>query len=93
MQFENYMDNITPDEALCLKKQVVRYLHLRSIPTCKKILLQLILKMFSWTLVMTQRGSDLYKDYSESQKYIEKGLITEEENTYLKVGLFNKMEY
>ena len=41
---------------------------------------------FSWTLVMTQRGSDLYRDYSESQRYIEKGLITEEENIYLKVG-------
>ena len=52
------------------------------------MLLQLLL--FSWTLVMTQRGSDLYKDYSESKKYIEKGLITEEENTYLKV---HKMEY
>merc|ERR550539_228155 len=36
---------------------------------------------------MTQRGSDLYKDYSESQKYIEKGLITEEENTYLKMEI------
>ena len=42
---------------------------------------------FSWTLVMTQRGSDLYRDYSESQRYIEKGLITEEEDAYLKVGL------
>ena len=29
MQFENYTDNITPDQALCLKKTVVRYLHLR----------------------------------------------------------------
>ena len=29
MQFENYMDNITPDQALDLKKTVVRYLHLR----------------------------------------------------------------
>ena len=42
---------------------------------------------FSWTLVMTQRGSDLYRDYSESQRYIEKGLITEEEDAYLKVDL------
>ena len=29
MQFENYTENITPDQALCLKKKVVRYLHLR----------------------------------------------------------------
>ena len=42
---------------------------------------------------MTQRGSDLYENYSDSQKYIEKGLITEEENTYLKVALFYKMKY
>ena len=42
---------------------------------------------------MTQRGSELYRNYSKSQNYIDKGLITEEENTYLKVGLFCKMEY
>ena len=42
---------------------------------------------------MTQRGSDLFRDYSESQKYIDKGLITEEEDKYLNVGLFYKMEY
>merc|ERR1712223_83401 len=67
MQFENYTENITPDQALCLKKKVVQYLHL------------------SWTLVMTQRGSDLYRDYSEGQRYIDKGLITEEEDKYLKL--------
>ena len=29
LQFENLMDNITPDEALDLKKKVIRYLHVR----------------------------------------------------------------
>ena len=37
---------------------------------------------------MTQRGSDLYRDYSEGQRYIDKGLITEEEDKYLKVGYY-----
>ena len=46
---------------------------------------------FSWTLVMTQRGSDLYRDYSEGQRYIDKGLITEEEDKYLKVGYYGKL--
>ena len=40
---------------------------------------------------MTQRGSDLYRDYSEGQRYIDKGLITEEEDKYLKVGYYGKL--
>ena len=41
--------------------------------------------LFSWTLIMTQRGIEISKEFSDEDSYITKGLLTKEEDQYLKV--------
>jgi len=66
IQLENIMDNIEPEEALDLKKKILRYLHA------------------SWALVMTQRGGEIRKQFRYDDSYVTKGLLTVEEDQYLK---------
>lgn len=69
IQLENLMDNIEHEEALDLKKKIMRYLHA------------------SWALVMTQRGGEIRKEFRHDDSYVTKGLLTEEEDQYLKAQI------
>ena len=78
--------NVSPDEALDLKKKIMRYFHLRSlIERYFFIVKKIKFSSLSWTLVMSQRNSEWYRRYEDGSYYISKGLMTPEEEQYMKV--------
>ena len=95
------MDNIEPEEALDLKKKIMRYLHARyfyelinrlSLLVHIKMVSIVINKSFiSWALVMTQRGGEIRKQFRYDDSYVTKGLLTVEEDQYLKVDYYSRI--